>query len=142
MSEALRANDLLCGNDPKEGWNVSYTGHKKSLQRHLSQHLIKHPSQIGSVGLVGATGGVCEIAAKLGAVIIAEESEQSRVLASTPTIEPTVSQKGKKAPAFKGKGFVFSPVNTGPTLGVPKKAKVVLKPNTINRVKQAMPTQS
>ena len=32
LKEALRANDLLCGNDPKEGRDVSYTGRKKSLQ--------------------------------------------------------------------------------------------------------------
>ena len=43
LKKALCANDLLCGNDPKEGWDVSYTGHKQSLQHHLSQHLIKHP---------------------------------------------------------------------------------------------------
>ena len=74
MLEALHANDIVCGNDPKEGWDQSYTGHKKSLQRHLSQYLIKHPSQTGSVGLVGGTSGICNIAAKLGAVIIADEA--------------------------------------------------------------------
>ena len=40
MSEALRANDHLCGNDPQEGWDTSYTGHKLSLLRHLSSRLI------------------------------------------------------------------------------------------------------
>ena len=43
-------------------------------------------------------------------------------------------------------GFVFSPVKTGPTSGVPQKAKVVpkkrkvlLKSRTVNSVKRAMP---
>ena len=111
----------------------------------MSNYLINHPTQTGSVGLVGGTGGICDIAAKLGAIIIADEADSSKTLAPTPASQPTLAPQGKRAPAFKGTGFVFSPVTrgvkTGPPSGVAKRAKVILKSTIAKRVKQALASQ-
>ena len=78
-----------------------------------------------------------------GAMYIAKENEEAKTQVPTSTTQQTKPKQGKRAPAFnKGTGFVFSPVKTGPTSGVAKKTKIFLKPNTINHVKRAMPTQS
>ena len=41
LSKALRANDLLSGNDPAEGWGSRYSGNLKSLSRFLPEKFIK-----------------------------------------------------------------------------------------------------
>ena len=41
LGQALRANDILCGNDAGEGWDARFTGNKRSLQPHLPQTCIK-----------------------------------------------------------------------------------------------------
>ena len=48
LGQALRANDLLCGNAPGEGWDARYTGNKRSLQPHLPQTSIKPAPQTSS----------------------------------------------------------------------------------------------
>ena len=42
LSKALKANDLLSGTDPTEGWSSRYSGNRKSLSRnyHLRQRLL------------------------------------------------------------------------------------------------------
>ena len=46
LSKALKANDLLSGNDPSEGWGFRYSGNPKSLSRFLPEKFIrKLPSQ-------------------------------------------------------------------------------------------------
>merc|ERR1712163_24906 len=41
LSKALKANDLLSGNDPSEGWGSQYSGNPKSLSRFLPEKFIK-----------------------------------------------------------------------------------------------------
>ena len=41
LPKALKANDLLSGTDPAEGWSSRYTGNKKSLSRFLTNKFIK-----------------------------------------------------------------------------------------------------
>ena len=41
LSKALRANDLLSGNNPSEGWGSRYSGNPRSLSRFLPEKLIK-----------------------------------------------------------------------------------------------------
>ena len=41
LSKALKANDLLSGNDPSEGWGSRYSGNPKSLSRFLPEKFIK-----------------------------------------------------------------------------------------------------
>ena len=41
LSKALRANDLLSGNDPSEGWGSQYTGNPRSLSLFLPTNAIK-----------------------------------------------------------------------------------------------------
>ena len=41
LGQALRANDILCGNDAGEDWDARFTGNKRSLQPHLPQTCIK-----------------------------------------------------------------------------------------------------
>ena len=49
LSKALRANDLLSGNDPAEGWGSRYSGNPKSLSRFLPEKFIKDlPSEAGA----------------------------------------------------------------------------------------------
>ena len=48
LGQALRANDLLCGNAAGEGWDARYTGNKRSLQPHLPQTSIKPVPQTSS----------------------------------------------------------------------------------------------
>ena len=48
LGQALRANDLLCGNAPGEGWDARYTGNKRSLQPHLPKTSIKPAPQTSS----------------------------------------------------------------------------------------------
>ena len=48
LGQALRANDLLCGNSEGEGWDARYTGNKRSLQPHLPQTSIKPAPQTSS----------------------------------------------------------------------------------------------
>ena len=46
LSKALKANNLLSGNDPSEGWGFRYSGNPKSLSRFLPEKFIKKlPSQ-------------------------------------------------------------------------------------------------
>ena len=49
LSKALKANDLLSGNDPSEGWGFPYSGNPKSLSCFLPEKFIrKLPSQAES----------------------------------------------------------------------------------------------
>merc|ERR1712101_3923 len=48
LGQALRANDILCGNAAGEGWDARYTGNKRSLQPHLPQTSIKPAPQTSS----------------------------------------------------------------------------------------------
>ena len=49
LSKALKANNLLSGNDPSEGWGSQYLGNPKSLSRFLPEKFIKKlPSQAES----------------------------------------------------------------------------------------------
>ena len=41
LSKALKANDLLSGNDLSEGWGSQYSGNPKSLSRFLPEKFIK-----------------------------------------------------------------------------------------------------
>merc|ERR1712089_47195 len=41
LGQALRANDILCGNDAGDGWDARFTGNKRSLQPRLPQTCIK-----------------------------------------------------------------------------------------------------
>ena len=41
LSKALKANDLLSGTEPTEGWSSRYPGNKKSLSRFLTKKFIK-----------------------------------------------------------------------------------------------------
>ena len=41
LSKALKANDLLSGTEPTEGWSSRYSGNKKSLSRFLTKKFIK-----------------------------------------------------------------------------------------------------
>ena len=41
LSKALKANNLLLGNDPSEGWGFQYSGNPKSLSRFLPEKFIK-----------------------------------------------------------------------------------------------------
>ena len=46
LSKALKANDLLSGTDPTEGWSSRYSGNRKSLSCFLSKKFIKElPSE-------------------------------------------------------------------------------------------------
>ena len=46
LSKAWKANDLLSGNDPSEGWGFRYSGNPKSLSCFLPEKFIKKlPSQ-------------------------------------------------------------------------------------------------
>ena len=46
LPKALKANNLLSGNDPSEGWGSQYSGNPKSLSRFLPEKFIKKlPSQ-------------------------------------------------------------------------------------------------
>ena len=45
LGQALRANDILCGNDAGDGWDTRFTSNKRSLQPHLPQTCIKPVSQ-------------------------------------------------------------------------------------------------
>merc|ERR1711873_347142 len=46
LSKALKANDLLSGTNPTEGWSSRYSGNRKSLSRFLSKKIIKElPSE-------------------------------------------------------------------------------------------------
>ena len=46
LSKALKANDLLSGNNPSEGWGSQYLGNPKSQSRFLPEKFIKKlPSQ-------------------------------------------------------------------------------------------------
>ena len=51
LSNALKANNFLSGNDPSEGWGSQYSGNPNSLSRFLPEKFIKKlPSQAeGSV---------------------------------------------------------------------------------------------
>ena len=42
LPKALRANDLLSGNNLSEGWGSQYLGNPKSLSRFLPEKLIKN----------------------------------------------------------------------------------------------------
>ena len=49
LSKALRANNLLSGNNPAEGWSSQYSGNPKSLSRFLPEKFIKDlPSEAGA----------------------------------------------------------------------------------------------
>ena len=49
LSKALKANDLLSGNDPAKGWGSRYSGKNKSLSRFLPEKFIKDlPSEAGT----------------------------------------------------------------------------------------------
>ena len=49
LSKALKANDLLSGNDPAKGWGSRYSGNPKSLSRFLPEKFIKDlPSEAGA----------------------------------------------------------------------------------------------
>ena len=49
LSKALKANDLLSGNDPAKGWGSRYSGNPKSLSRFLPEKFIKDlPSEAGT----------------------------------------------------------------------------------------------
>ena len=49
LSKALKANDLLSGTDPSEGWGSRYSGNPKSLSRFLPEKFIrKLPSEAGT----------------------------------------------------------------------------------------------
>ena len=49
LSKALKANDLLSGNDPSEGWGSRYSGNPKSLSCFLPEKFIKDlPSEAGT----------------------------------------------------------------------------------------------
>ena len=49
LSKALKANNLLSGNNPSEGWGSQYSGNPKSLSRFLPEKFIKKlPSQAES----------------------------------------------------------------------------------------------
>ena len=41
LYKALKANDLLSGTEPAEGWGSRYSGNKKSLSRFLTKKFIK-----------------------------------------------------------------------------------------------------
>ena len=41
LSKALKANNLLSGNNPSEGWGSQFLGNPKSLSRFLPEKLIK-----------------------------------------------------------------------------------------------------
>ena len=41
LSKALKANDLLSGNDPSEGWGSQYSGNPRSLSLFLPEKSIK-----------------------------------------------------------------------------------------------------
>ena len=41
LQKALKANDLLLGNDPSEGWGSQYSGNPKSLSCFLPERFIK-----------------------------------------------------------------------------------------------------
>merc|ERR1711873_208065 len=41
LYKALKANDLLSGTEPAEGWSSRYSGNKKSLSRFLPKKFIK-----------------------------------------------------------------------------------------------------
>ena len=41
LSKALKANDLLSGNNPSEGWGSQYLGNPRSLSRFLPEKFIK-----------------------------------------------------------------------------------------------------
>ena len=104
--------------------------------------------------MVGDAGRMANMAAKLGALYLAKEKDQDQAAAKVPpsatatsTSKPVTS---KRTPVFNmNPGFGMSPVQTGPTSGVPRKAKVVprrkkvlFKTRTVNRVKWAMPKES
>ena len=42
LSKALKANNILLGNDPSEGWGSQYLGNPKSLSRFLPEKFIKN----------------------------------------------------------------------------------------------------
>ena len=49
LSKALKANDLLSGNDPAKGWGSRYSGNPKLLSRFLPEKFIKDlPSEAGA----------------------------------------------------------------------------------------------
>ena len=49
LSKALKANNLLSGNDPSEGWGSQYSGNPKSLSRFLPEKFFKKlPPQAGN----------------------------------------------------------------------------------------------
>ena len=49
LSKALKANDLLSGTNPSEGWGSRYSGNPKSLSRFLPEKFIeKLPSEAGT----------------------------------------------------------------------------------------------
>merc|ERR1711867_7831 len=49
LSKALKANDLLSGNDPAKGWGSQYSGNPKLLSRFLLENFIKDlPSEAGT----------------------------------------------------------------------------------------------
>merc|ERR1712082_173739 len=42
LSKALKANNLLSGTDPTEGWSSQYSGNRKSLSRFISKILSRN----------------------------------------------------------------------------------------------------
>ena len=49
LSKALKANDILSGTDPSEGWGSRYSGNPKSLSCFLPEKFIeKLPSEAGT----------------------------------------------------------------------------------------------
>ena len=49
LSKALKANNLLLGNNPAKGWGSQYSGNPKSLSRFLPEKFIKDlPSEAGA----------------------------------------------------------------------------------------------
>ena len=56
LRKALKANDLLLGNDPSEGWGSQYSGNPKSLSRFLPERFIKQLPPQAEISLVITTG--------------------------------------------------------------------------------------
>ena len=49
LGQALRANDILCGNEAGDGWDARFTGNKRSLQPHLPKTCIKPVPQTSPI---------------------------------------------------------------------------------------------
>ena len=91
------------------------------------------------------------MAAKLGAIYLAKEKDQDQAKAKVPPSATATSTSkpvtGKRNPVSNmTPGFGLSPVQTGPTSGVPKKAKLapkrkkqILPAMMVNQVKRSLP---